>query len=252
VYQANPLAARAVGKLCEQYRVTFLLATPTFLQAYARVCAKDQLASLRYVVVGAEKLRSSLAESFRDKFGVEPLEGYGATELSPEATRSRPDVNEPGNQQIGHKSGSIGQPIPGVAARVVDPETFVDRPAGEEGLLLIRGANVMKGYLNDPVRTAEVMHDRWYVTGDIARFDRDGFISLTDRLPRFAKIAGEMVPLGAVEEAIMAALPPSDEPVEAGGGGAVGAGEQRCIVTAIPDAERGERLVVLHVEDLDP
>ncbi|HET9481093.1 MAG TPA: AMP-binding protein, partial [Candidatus Polarisedimenticolia bacterium] len=238
VYHSNPLDAKMVGRLCEKHRVSFLLATPTFLSGYLKRCTKEQFAHLRYVVVGAEKLKESLANAFRDRFGIEPLEGYGATELSPAATMSLPHVEEPGVSQVGHKAGSIGQPLPGVAARIVDPDTFADRPAGEEGLLLIRGANVMKGYLDDPDRTAAVMHDGWYVTGDIARFDQDGFITLTDRLSRFAKIAGEMIPLGAVEDALHEAA---------------GADEQRFVVAAIPDADRGERLVVLHTcDDLDP
>jgi acyl-[acyl-carrier-protein]-phospholipid O-acyltransferase / long-chain-fatty-acid--[acyl-carrier-protein] ligase len=148
---------------------------------------------------------------------------------------SLPDVNEPGNRQVGHKAGSIGQPLPGVAARVVHPETLEDLAVGEEGLLLIRGANVMKGYLGEPERTAEVMRGAWYITGDIARFDADGFLTLTDRLSRFAKIAGEMVPLGAVEEAIQAML---DDQADNGG--------EQCAVTSIPDERRGERIVVLH------
>ncbi len=238
VYHPNPMDARGVGRLCETYRVTFLLATPTFLQAYLRRCTPVQLARLRYVVVGAEKLRESLAAAFKEKFGVEPLEGYGATELSPAATMSVPDVVAPGVSQPGHKPGSIGQPLPGVAARVVDPETFADRPVGEEGLLLIQGANVMKEYLGDPRRTGEAMHDGWYVTGDIAKFDADGFLVLTDRLSRFAKIGGEMVPLSAVEEAIEQSL---------------GGGEQRCVVTSVADEEKGERLVVLHLDGtVDP
>ncbi len=234
VYHGNPMDARAVGKLCEKHKVTFLVATPTFLQAYLRRCEPEQFRHLRYVVVGAEKLKETLASAFKERFGIEPLEGYGATELSPAATMSMPDVEAPGIKQVGHKPGSIGQPIPGVAARIVDPETFVDRPVGEDGLLLIRGANVMKEYLKDPVRTAEVLRDGWYITGDIARFDPDGFLVLTDRLSRFAKIGGEMVPLSAVEEAI---------------GDALGGADLRCVVTSRPDPEKGERLVVLHTEE---
>ncbi len=238
VYHPNPLDARRIGELCAAHRGTFLLATPTFLQAYLRRCAREQLASLRYVVVGAEKLKDSLAKAFHEAFGVEPLEGYGATELSPAASMSLPDVDEPGNRQVGHKAGSIGLPLPGVAAKVVDPETFEEKPVGEEGLLLIRGAGVMKGYLGEPERTAEVIRDGWYVTGDVGRFDTDGFLTLTDRLSRFAKIGGEMVPLGAVEEAVQALL---------------GEAESRCAVTSVPDAARGERIVVLHTAaGLDP
>ena len=144
-----------------------------------------------------------------------------------------PDRNLDGFRQIGNKAGTIGQPMPGVAARIVDPETFVPLPVGQEGLLLIRGGNVMEGYLGNPDETAKVVRDGWYVTGDIVKMDEDGFITITDRLSRFSKIGGEMVPHQRVEDEIHAVLKTS---------------ERACVVTAVPDESKGERLVVLHAK----
>src|SRR5262249_17384444 len=140
------------------------------------------------------------AQEFREKFGVQPLEGYGCTELSPVATANVPDWESGSVRQVGNKAGTIGQPIPGVAARIVEPESLTPLGAGREGLILFRGANVMQGYLNRPEATAAVIRDGWYLTGDIGRFDDEGFITITDRLSRFSKIGGEMVPHQRIED----------------------------------------------------
>ena len=182
---------------------------------------------------GAEKLPQALAQDFEKKFGVLPLEGYGCTELSPVAAANLPDKVINGFRQIMNKPGTVGQPMPGVAARVVDPDTRQTLPVGAEGLLLIHGANVMKGYLGKPELTGQVVRDGWYVTGDMANIDEDGFITLTGRLSRFAKIGGEMVPLEKIEEMLNEMLGTSER---------VGA------VTCVPDEARGERLVVLYLE----
>ena len=237
VYHANPLDFAKVGELTAAHRVTTLTATPTFLLGYLRKCTPEQFASLRFVVVGAEKLKPRIAQAFRERFGLEPLEGYGCTELSPIATANVPNVERGWIHQVGRKPGTIGHPLPGVAARVVDPETFAELPPGQQGLLLIKGANVMLGYLDDEARTREVLRDGWYVTGDIAAIDPDGFITIHDRLSRFSKIAGEMVPHAGLEEEIHAALATT--------------GESVCAVTAVPDEHKGERLAVLHTVDLD-
>ena len=235
-YHANPTEAKAVGELVSKYRATLLLSTPTFCATYTRKCAAEEFASLRYVLVGAEKLREPIAAAFREKFGRELLEGYGCTELSPVIAVNAPNFEAGRDSQTGNKPGTVGHPLPGVAARVVDPATLAPLGANEAGLLLVKGSNRMMGYLNQPERTAEVMHDGWYVTGDIALVDDEGFIRITDRLSRFSKIAGEMVPHLKIEEAI----------------GAV-TGEAPCVVTAVPDEQRGERLVGLYVRpDLTP
>ena len=231
VYHANPLDARTVGVLVMEYGVTFLLATPTFLEVYIRHCTPEQFGSLDLVLVGAEKLQGRTAQAFEDKFGIRPLEAYGCTECSPAVTVSTRDFRAAGYRQIGAKRGKIGHALPGVSVRIVHPETFEPRPVGESGLLLIRGPNVMKGYLNLPGKTAEVLRNGWYVTGDIATVDEDGFLEITDRLSRFSKIGGEMVPHIKIEERLQEMA---------------GLAEQSFAVTGIPDSKKGERLVVLH------
>ncbi len=234
VFHPNPLDAVAVGELVHHHRVTLLLATPTFLQMYLRRCTPGQFGSLRIVIVGAEKLSPRLAQAFEDHFGLRPLEGYGTTECSPVIAASVPDYRSSGFFQPGSRRGFVGQPLPGVAVRIVDPDTYEPLPPLEPGMLLVLGPNVMQGYLNRPDLTAEVMHEGWYVTGDIAYMDEDGFVRITDRLSRFSKIGGEMVPHGRLEEELHRI---------------VGSEIQVFAVTAVPDERKGEVLVVLHTLD---
>ena len=230
VYHPNPTDARAIGELVHQHKATLLLTTPTFCSTYTHKCSAEEFASLRYVLVGAEKLRQPIADAFREKFGVELLEGYGCTEMSPAVAVNAPNYSAGKETQTGNKPGTVGHPLPGVAARIVDPVTFAPLPPNTEGLLLVKGSNRMLGYLNQPERTAEVFRDGWYITGDIALLDDEGFLRITDRLSRFSKIAGEMVPHLKVEEAILNVL-----------------GDAPCVVTGVPDDVRGERLVALYV-----
>jgi len=231
IYHANPLDAQVIGELVERYTATFLLATPTFLQTYVKRCAPDELGSLEYVLAGAEKLPERIAQAFEDQFGLRPLEGYGLTECSPCVCVNTRDFRAPGFRQRGAKRGSIGLPLPGVSVRVVDPDTMQPLAVGAAGMLLVRGPNVMLGYLGDPEKTAEVMHDGWYVTGDIATIDEDGFVQITDRLSRFSKIGGEMVPHVKVEDTLHELA---------------GSTERAFAVAGVPDQKRGERLIVLH------
>jgi acyl-[acyl-carrier-protein]-phospholipid O-acyltransferase/long-chain-fatty-acid--[acyl-carrier-protein] ligase len=232
LYYPDPRQAVEIGQLCRIYRCTLFLATATFLRFFLKRCEPGDFSTLRLLICGAEKLPQPLAQEFHQKFGVMPLEGYGCTELSPVAAANVPDWSGTGARQLGNKAGTIGRPIPGVAARIVHPDTFEPLPADKEGLLLIYGGNVMMGYLGRPDATQQAIRDGWYVTGDIGKFDEDGFITLTGRLARFAKIAGEMVPLERIEEELNTIL---------------GASERLCAVTAIPDEKRGERVVVLHL-----
>jgi acyl-[acyl-carrier-protein]-phospholipid O-acyltransferase / long-chain-fatty-acid--[acyl-carrier-protein] ligase len=231
VFHPNPLEPRAIGALVSQYAVTFLLATPTFLQTYMRRCSPEDFGSLEYVMAGAEKLPERISVAFEDRFGIRPLEGYGCTECSPAVTVNTKDFRAAEFRQVGAKRASIGHPLPGISVRIVNPETFAPVPQGETGLLLVRGPNVMQGYLNRPEKTAEVLRDGWYNTGDIAAMDEDGFIRITDRLTRFSKIGGEMVPHIKVEDVLHEIA---------------GATEQIFAVTAVPDERKGERLIVLH------
>jgi acyl-[acyl-carrier-protein]-phospholipid O-acyltransferase/long-chain-fatty-acid--[acyl-carrier-protein] ligase len=236
IYHPNPMDAKSIGELVHKYRGTFLLTTPTFCAGYTRKCTAEEFASLRFVLVGAEKLRENVAEAFHAKFGLSPLEGYGATEMSPVIAVNVPDHEDPANPQTGVKAGTVGHPVPGVAVRVVDADTGERLPAGQAGLLLVKGPNRMIGYLGRPEKTAEVMRDGWYVTGDIGCIDDDGFIRITDRLARFSKIGGEMVPHLKIEEAMQAIL-----------------GDSACVVCGIPDDHKGERLAALYTRsDLTP
>ena len=231
-YHSNPMDGEKIAQVVREHGSTILLATPTFLLAYLRRAGKEDFATLRLVVTGAEKLKSKLADSFQEKFGVRPLEGYGATELSPVITLSLPDVEVDGVRQYGSKEGSVGHPIPGVAIRVVEPDSGAILKPGQPGLLLVRGPNVMLGYLGRNDKTAEVVRDGWYVTGDIGVMDDDGFVRITDRLSRFSKIGGEMVPHGVVEDDLHGRIGKS----------------QVLAVTAVPDEKKGERLVVIYTK----
>jgi acyl-[acyl-carrier-protein]-phospholipid O-acyltransferase/long-chain-fatty-acid--[acyl-carrier-protein] ligase len=225
VFHPNPMDAKVVGELAAEFKGTMLIATPTFVNAYMRRCTKEQFAHLHHVVVGAEKLRRPLADAFKAQFGIELTEGYGCTEMSPVVAVNTAHAGVP----TPSKPGSVGRPVKGVFAKVIDQHTgegpIINRPS----LLLVRGDSLMRGYLDEPERTAESMRDGWYVTGDIASIDADGFITITDRVSRFSKIGGEMVPHLKVEDAINEVL-----------------GEAGAAVTAVPDESRGERLVAFY------
>jgi acyl-[acyl-carrier-protein]-phospholipid O-acyltransferase/long-chain-fatty-acid--[acyl-carrier-protein] ligase len=234
VFHPNPLDAKSIGDLIRRYGITHLIATPTFLQIYLRTCEPADFGSLRQILVGAEKLPERLATAFDEKFGIRPVEGYGCTECSPAVAVNTRDFRAAGVRQRGSRRGSIGRPLPGVSVRILVPETLAPSPLGQPGLLLVRGPNVMRGYLGQPDKTGEVLRDGWYVTGDIATLDEDGFLQITDRLSRFSKLGGEMVPHVKVEEKLHELA---------------GVQEITFAVTGVADEKKGERLVVLHTLD---
>ncbi|HSR88427.1 MAG TPA: AMP-binding protein, partial [Pontiella sp.] len=233
-YHSNPIEGAVIAQMIREKKLTMLFATPTFLLTYMPKAKDDDFTSLRLIITGAEKLKKKLADRFEERFGVRPMEGYGATELSPVTAANIADANVAGVKQTGLKEGSVGHPIPGVTAKIVHPESGEELEENEEGLLLIKGPNVMQGYLGNPEKTGEVLDDGWYSTGDIARIDSDGFIYLVDRLMRYSKIGGEMVPHLAVEEVLLKGLE---------------AVEQIVYVTAAPDEKKGEQLVVLYTAE---
>ena len=235
-FHFNPTDARTVGKMIEKYKATIFATTPTFLRHYLKRCTKEQFQSMDVVITGAEKLPQSLAREFEEKFGIFPTEGYGTTELSPVAAVNVPPSRQLDPNEVSAKPGTVGRPIPCVMAKTVDPDTMQDLPDGQEGLLFIKGPNVMKGYLNNPEKTAEVVINGWYNTGDFATIDEDGFITITGRQTRFSKIGGEMVPHLRIEEIITSIV--SDPDAEEA--------EVQVAVTAVPDPRKGERLIVLH------
>ncbi len=234
---ANPLDAQTIGDLCREHRVTILLAAPTFMRSYLERNEPEQFASVRKLVLGSEKLKPALAQAIRDRLGIEPLEGYGCSELSPAVAVNVPELTFPdGTRRPANRPGSVGIPLAGTLIATCDPDSGEPLPAGAAGLIWVKGPQVMAGYLARPDLTAEVMRDGWYCTGDLGHQDQDGFLHIGDRLSRFSKIGGEMVAHAAVESALMAAT---------------GADESSLAVTAVPDERRGERLIVIHTA-LDP
>ena len=238
----NPLEVEKNAELIQKHKVTVLLSTPTFLRHYLRKAAPEQLASVELVITGAEKLPRDVANAFREKFGREVLEGYGLTETAPVASVNLPEPpkHKPDDQvQPSSRPGSVGKLAPGIAGQIRDPETGRLLSLHETGMLWVKGANIFEGYLNEPQRTAEVLVDGWFKTGDLARFDEDGFLYIEGRMARFSKIGGEMVPHETLETKIREAL---------GGGGE----ETRtlCIV-GIPDTAKGEALVLLTSLEID-
>ena len=199
--------------------------------------------SLRIVVAGAEKLSPNVRDAFKLKFNKDILEGYGATETTPVASVNIPDALDIQSWKVqqGARHGTVGMPLPGTSFRIVDPDTLSTLGTDEDGLILIGGNQVMLGYLNDPEKTADavVVLDgmRWYKTGDKGHIDKDGFLTIVDRYSRFAKIGGEMVGLSSVEEAVRSALE---------------APELQCLAVAVPDAKKGESIVLLlNSDDID-
>lgn len=229
VYHANPTDAKTIGEMVLKYKATLLISTPTFFTMYIRKCSPEEFSSLRIAIVGAENLPQTTALAFKEKFGFDLLEGYGCTELGPVVSVNIPDFMEGNIRQIGLKPGTVGLAIPGVSVKVVDPETDRTLPRGQEGILMVKGPSVMMGYMGRPNETNEVLRDGWYMTGDMASVDEDGFITITGRISRFSKIGGEMIPHLKVEETVNKIL-----------------GDEGCVVTAVPDEQKGERLVVLY------
>jgi len=233
----DPTDGFGIGKMAAKYEATILLATATFLRLYTRnrKLIPLMLKDIRMVVAGAEKLPLEIRDEFKKKFGLDIYEGYGATETTPVASGNMPDVlmHDSWKPQIGQKVGTVGLPLPGSAFRIVDPESFETLKTGEEGMILIGGTQIMKGYIGDPEKTASVIKElddiRWYITGDKGRLDEDGFLTIVDRYSRFAKVAGEMVSLGLVESEIAKVLGENDQ----------------ISISALPDEKKGEKLVLL-------
>lgn len=233
-YHSNPLDANVIGSMIEKEKLTILVATGMFMSTYIRKCKEEQFKTLRFVVAGAEKLQKKIAEDFTNKFGLRIYEGYGCTELSPVASVNLFNASGYWKEQKGVKDGTVGRPMSQICAKIISLETGEELGPNEEGMLYIKGPNVMMGYYGKPELSAEVLKDGWYVTGDIAICDEEGFIKIVDRVSRFSKIAGEMVPHIKAEEAIQEIY---------------GEAERCCVVTGVSDGKKGEKLVVLHTID---
>lgn len=186
IYNPDPLDAEKVGQLAEKYQCTFLLGTPLLYDGYIQKCTRKQFQHLRLAMSGADKLTESMVKAFTEKFGVPLLEGYGVTEMSPVISCNVPDYSGKDLVQIGTKPGSVGLALPGISVKIVNPENYDEEfPPGQTGMLLVNGPNRMLGYLNDKKQTEEILHKGWYITGDLAKLDEEGFIYLAGKASRF-------------------------------------------------------------------
>jgi acyl-[acyl-carrier-protein]-phospholipid O-acyltransferase/long-chain-fatty-acid--[acyl-carrier-protein] ligase len=239
----DPTDIKTLARVCAQYKTTIMMGTPTFLRAIAinRWVHPMCLDSLRYIIAGAEKLRPEMRESFKLKFGKDVYEGYGCTELTPLTTLNAPNVllDDFLTMEKCSDTSSIGMSVPGSICAIIDPETNEFLPQGEEGMLVVTGPQVMKGYLKDKEKTDSVILEingrRWYKTGDKCKITPDGFVQILGRYSRFAKLGGEMISLTAVELRIAESKIMDDH---------------EFAVTAVPDSAKGERIVLL-VKDGD-
>ena len=238
----NPLEAAKNAALIERYKLTLLLATPTFLRGYLRKVEPHQLRTLRLVITGAEKLPLDLAKAFEERFKQRVFEGYGLTETAPVVSVNLPEPQptKPGEQvQPSARLGSVGKMAPGIAAEIREPETDRKLSLHETGMLWLRGPNIFEGYLHEPERTADVLRESWFKTGDIGRFDEDGFLYIEGRLSRFSKIGGEMVPHEVIEQKIIDLLDLS------------GRDERIIAIVGVTDEAKGEAVVLLSAIDVD-
>lgn len=214
VLYPSPLHYKQIPKLMGAVGATFLFSTDTFLQGYVKTASQDDMKTLRYIVAGAEKVKPSTRQAWQSH-NVIILEGYGASECSPVIA-----VNTPQK----YLDGTVGTLLPGVQAQMIPVDGI-----HEGGKFLVKGPNVMKGYVDsDDVTHVFAPKDGWHDTGDIVAIDREGFVSVKGRAKRFAKIGGEMVPLAAVEAMAQSVWP-----------------DAMNAAVALPDRQKGEQIIVL-------
>lgn len=233
VTSLSPLDCEKLSQAARSDAPTVLLSTPTFLKTYIRRIPRDAFGTLRMAVTGAEKLPSETAAAFRDRFGCEVTEGYGLTETSPVACLNVPHPAQglgANSLQTGWREGSVGRLVPGLAVRFYQD----DQPltGASRGILGLKGANVLSGYLGDETGRFD---EGWFITGDVAHMDSEGFIHIEGRQSHFSKIGGEMVSHVAVEQAILRIQPDA---------------EALACVIGVPCPDKGERLVLLTNQDL--
>ena len=232
----SPLDTRKIVEAIQQEKATVMVGAPTFIRPFLKKATKEELKTLNLVVTGAEKLPMDLYDGFLEKFGIEVLQGYGLTETTPASNinQHHPAITTSTSEhQLGKKTGAVGRLMPGMSARILDPDTQAELPMHATGMVWLRGANVFGGYLKDPEKTATALRDGWFMTGDLGWFDDDGFLFIEGRLSRFSKIGGEMVPHVTIEAKIIEVF--SWDQNEA----------PTLAITGIPDPAKGEAIVLL-------
>ena len=244
VCHPDPKDVATIASGIKKYSGTILVGTPTFLRMYtiSKKVSSESLHSLRLVVAGAEKLRSEVRDGFESKFKIPVYEGYGTTETSPGASVNLPDIasGKSKHLKLRNRPGTVGKAFSGTEFRIVDPDSLDPISTGQDGLILIGGPQIMKGYLKMPEKTAEVIElidgYRWYRSGDKGHLDKDGFLTIVDRYSRFAKIGGEMVSLTTVEEEILDVYNNTNLEIAA---------------TCLPDQRKGEKIVILATAEIN-
>ncbi|MSU69790.1 MAG: AMP-dependent synthetase [Opitutaceae bacterium] len=237
----NPLDTRRIIEAIRDEAATVMIGAPTFIRPFLKKATAAELRTLNLVVTGAEKLPMDLYDGFLRQFHLEIMQGYGLTETTPVSSINQPDppmITSTAEPQAGQRLGAVGRLLPGMSARIIDPATGAEKPLTETGMLWLRGANIFGGYLRDPDRTRQALRDGWFVTGDLARFDDDGFLYIEGRISRFSKIGGEMVPHGTLEQKILEVFgwEPAENPL--------------IIVVGLPDPAKGEALVLITIMDV--
>lgn len=248
-YHYSPLESRTIGELAQKEGINIIASTPTFLRNYLRRCPKENFAHADVVVPGAEKMPKDLAEAWYDKFGHVLSEGFGMTELSPVLAGNLPPSRYPDPYHVYRKEGSIGSPIAGFAVRIVDPETNQVLPPNQPGMMEVKGPSVMAGYYKDPEKTEAAFHDGWFITGDIAVKDEDGFIFIKGRVSRMSKIGGEMVPHILLEEKIAEILRDAEKGKNTDKERSDGEKDESGVsfaVSSVTDHRKGEKIIVLY------
>ena len=232
----NPLETRRVAQAIKDEGVTVMMGTPTFYRPYFKKVEPELIKGLNFVVAGAEKTPAGFADSWEKTFGSRYLEGYGLTETSPVVACNLPPS---GDREEQIRRGSVGKLFPGMRARIVDDSTGTVVHPSRRGVLQLQGVNIFPGYLDDPESNERAFDGDWFHTGDLARFDEDGYLYIEGRISRFSKIGGEMVPHGTIEQAVMRAfqLEDSEVPLVA--------------VTGTRDSAKGESLILLSAVEID-
>lgn len=234
----SPLEAKKLNELIEQHKCALVVTTPTFARSMLRRAGAHTYDSVQLFVVGAEKLQTTVAEEFKEKCNVTLLEGYGLTETAPVCGVNLQETGPTPQQPYfvpGYKFGSIGQVLPGLAVRITDPDDDnVRLTLNEQGMIWLKGANVFKGYIGRDDLNEGIFRDGWFKTGDLGKVDLNGILTLGGRRSRFSKVGGEMVPHEVVENAIEDFVPHPE-----------GFTGRAVAVVGVPDAQKGEALVLL-------
>ncbi|MFZ5806968.1 MAG: AMP-binding protein [Verrucomicrobiota bacterium] len=239
----SPLETLRLAEIIQQFKISLLITTPTFLRGFLKRAKPEQLRSLKMIVTGAEKLPVNLLEEFENKFHISVCEGYGMTETTPVISVNLLDFpHAPHRQPPFRKIGTVGRPLPGIAVRVTNPETGAPQPHDQTGLLWFKGANVFNGYLHTEKKNANVLKDGWYCSGDVGYLDAEGFLTIEGRQSRFSKIGGEMVPHGVVEQKLNDLCAQIDHDYD----------HLHAAIMGVSDPVKGEALVALIAIQVEP